>query len=267
MFDTPEFKSYCKSIRRFTLLSTEQECELARLYHQGDTGAGQKIINANLRFVLYISRPYFRGTNNPLEIVQVGNLGLLKALDRFDPDRGVRFTSYAIWWIRATINTFIRKSCKVHTGTLGLAKDLLSLDIHMNRDSPHPDQWVNCITDMMDSEKLFLAHERTGFIEELLHAYLRRLTPRELFILKHRFFIEPPLTYRDIGMKLGISHERVRQLYCWSLDKLRSDMQKHVHTHHIHESIHPPDLEREIHILTRRTRNTQEPSHALMSLG
>jgi len=123
-YDYQELQIYRRKIMQYSILTHDQEYELAKKYQTGDQEAGQRIIHANLRFVVKVSRKYFNSGHNCLEIIQEGNLGLIKALTRFDPDRGIPFIYYAVWWVEATIKSFIHKSGKVHTGSLGHAKDL-----------------------------------------------------------------------------------------------------------------------------------------------
>ena len=125
-YPSSDFENYTRKIKDYSLLTPEEELDLARRYRQGDIEAGKKIITSNLRFVVKIAQPYFHLGYGPLEIVQEGNMGLVKALTRFDPDMGVRFICYAIWWIKAYIKNFIHKSYQVHTGRLTHAKGLVS---------------------------------------------------------------------------------------------------------------------------------------------
>lgn len=94
---------YFREIRRTDLLSREEELALARRVRRGDRAAHDHLIQANLRFVVSVARTYV-GRGLPLaDLVNEGNVGLLKAAERFDETRGHRFISYAVWWIRQTI--------------------------------------------------------------------------------------------------------------------------------------------------------------------
>ena len=93
---------YLAEIRRHATLSREEERELALRYkEQGDQMAGYQLVLANLRLVVMIAREYQRTSQNMLDLIQEGNMGLLEAVKQFDPYRGVRFPSYAVYWIRA----------------------------------------------------------------------------------------------------------------------------------------------------------------------
>ena len=103
--------AYLQRIDRFPLLSPEKERELAlRWKRDHDPETGHKLVLANLRFVVKIAFEYRPYGIRLLDLIQEGNLGLLVAVERFDPDRNVRLTTYAVWWIRAYIQEFIRRS-------------------------------------------------------------------------------------------------------------------------------------------------------------
>ena len=101
---------YLRELRRISLLNREEELSCARKMVQGDAKAKQRLIQANLRFVVLVAKQYCnRGV--PLEdLINEGNIGLIEAAEHFDPDRGIHFVSYAIWWIRQAILKAIREN-------------------------------------------------------------------------------------------------------------------------------------------------------------
>jgi RNA polymerase sigma-32 factor len=110
---------YLAEIRRIPILSREEEHELAVQWtKKGDRQAAWKLVTANLRLVVMIARDYQRAVHNLLDLVQEGNVGLLEAVKQFDPYRGVRFPSYAVWWVRAYIIRYIMNNWRmVKVGT------------------------------------------------------------------------------------------------------------------------------------------------------
>jgi RNA polymerase sigma-32 factor len=99
---------YLSEIRRFPLLNREDEHQLAVQYKEyGDVEAAYKLVTSNLRLVVMIAREYQRAFKNLLDLIQEGNMGLMEAVKNFDPYRGVRFPSYAVWWIRAYMIRYI----------------------------------------------------------------------------------------------------------------------------------------------------------------
>jgi len=100
--------AYIQETRRYPLLSREEEHELAvKLVEEGDAAAARRLIEANLRLVVKISYEYRRAHRNLLDLIQEGNIGLMQAVRKYDPYRGVKLSSYAAWWIRAYILKFI----------------------------------------------------------------------------------------------------------------------------------------------------------------
>ena len=110
---------YLAEIRRIPLLSREEEHALAvRWKEHGDREAAVRLVTANLRLVVMIARDYQRAVHNLLDLVQEGNVGLLEAVKNFDPYRGVRFPSYAVWWIRAYVIRYVMNNWRlVKVGT------------------------------------------------------------------------------------------------------------------------------------------------------
>lgn len=99
---------YLGEIRRYALLDPEEEREVAlRYYEGGDASAAERLVTANLRLVVKIAFQYHRQWSNVLDLIQEGNVGLVEALSRYDPYRGIRFSSYAQYWIRAMILRFL----------------------------------------------------------------------------------------------------------------------------------------------------------------
>jgi len=117
---------YLNLISSYPLLSPEEEQRLAILYHEhGDEEARKRLITSNLRFVVKVALEYRGYGMKLLDLIQEGNLGLIVALKHFDPYKGYRFISYAIWWIRAYIQNYIMKSWSlVKVGTTQAQKKL-----------------------------------------------------------------------------------------------------------------------------------------------
>ncbi len=117
---------YIAQIKQFELLSRDEEYQLATRYReQGSLEAAQRLICANLRFVVKIAHEYRGYGLKLLDLIQEGNIGLMMALRKFEPQRGLKFITYAVWWIRAYINNFIMKNWSlVKIGTTQAQKKL-----------------------------------------------------------------------------------------------------------------------------------------------
>lgn len=109
-----DLNAYIQNVYSIPILTLEEEQSLARAYHDdGDLDAARQMILAHLRFVVHISRSY-SGYGLPLgDLIQEGNVGLMKAVKRFDPDRGVRLVSFAVHWIKAEIHEFILRNWRI----------------------------------------------------------------------------------------------------------------------------------------------------------
>ena len=105
---------YLAEIRRFPLLSREEEVEVAKRYHEThDPQAALTLVTANLRLVVKIAHEFARASRNLLDLIQEGNIGLMEAIKSFDPYRGIRFPSYAVWWIRAYIIRYLMNNWRL----------------------------------------------------------------------------------------------------------------------------------------------------------
>jgi RNA polymerase sigma factor (sigma-70 family) len=101
--ETDTLGRYLQEIGRYALLSAKQEKELARQIAQGDKAALQHLVEANLRLVVRVAKRYANGSTELLDLIQEGNIGLMRAAEKFDAARGCRFSTYATWWIHRAV--------------------------------------------------------------------------------------------------------------------------------------------------------------------
>ena len=191
-------------------LSREAELEAAREAVRGVAGARNRIVVANLGMVFAIVREYgrWRSGSDFDDLVQEGVLGLMRALDRFDPERGVRFMSYAAWWVRSYVVKSIsemiseeRPSIDEEDGEgLSILRTLASSD-------RRPDEVY---------ERVELAESLCSLLDSV------EFTKRERLLLYARLYTSDPRTLSEIGSELGISRERVLQVENVLKKRLRS---------------------------------------------
>lgn len=106
--------AYVQSVNQFSMLSAEAEKELAeRLFHEGDLEAAKKLVMSHLRFVVYIAKSYAGYGLAQADLIQEGNIGLMKAVKRFDPSVGVRLVSFAVHWIKAEIHEYVIRNWRM----------------------------------------------------------------------------------------------------------------------------------------------------------
>lgn len=217
------FERYLRDIGRERLLSREEEVELARRARAGDEVARRRLVSANLRFVVSVAKRY-RGRGLSLaDLVNEGNLGLLRAAERFDETRGVRFVSYAVWWVRQSILQAIARDA----GPSDEAGPLERLSL----DEPLDPEAGATLEEVVPDERAVSpdarAHEEA--LRHAVDASLMALPEREQLVLRLYFGLdgEPPLALAEIGRRLGVSRERARQIKDRALVLLRAGAGRH----------------------------------------
>jgi RNA polymerase primary sigma factor len=261
---------YLQEIGRIPLLTAEEEVILARRIREGDSAALEKMVNGNLRFVVSVAKQ-FQGSALPLgDLINEGNLGLVKAATRFDETRGFKFISYAVWWIRQAIMQAIAEQSRViriplnRVGSLNrLNRTFASLEQKFQRE-PSQDELAEVLQmeleEVVDTALMGTRHvsldapfvhgeehslidtlkEETGETPDasLMHTSLQNDLRRSLSTLKQRQseVIElyyglnghPPLSLQDIGFKLNLTQERVRQIKEQGISRLRDTSKSNV---------------------------------------
>jgi RNA polymerase primary sigma factor len=120
-------KRYLQEIAQFSLLTPQQEVELAKKIKKGDTAARERMINANLRLVVTIARDYANLGLPLLDLISEGNIGLTKAVERFDPTKGAKLSTYAMWWIKQSIKRALANQSKTIRLPVHLADKLAKM--------------------------------------------------------------------------------------------------------------------------------------------
>lgn len=143
---------YLKEIGVSPLLSAEEEVHFGRLVKKGDKAARNRMIESNLRLVVKIARRYYNRGMEFSDLIEEGNLGLLRAVEKFDPERGFRFSTYATWWIRQTIERAIMNQTRT-----------IRLPIHVVR------ELNSCLTASKELRKTQEREPTSGEIAEVLH--------------------------------------------------------------------------------------------------
>jgi RNA polymerase sigma-32 factor len=242
-------------------LDADRERALAKRFRGGDRRAGEILVQASLPFVVKIAHEYRRWGTPMEDIIQQGNIGLLKAAARFDPDRKCRLITYAAYWIRAEIREYVvrgyrmvrigstkneRRALRLYRTTReGDARALAEasgmtyeraerllpvLTAHdVSLDQARPDTQVTPLERMASNdpspEDLACAHDLRDRARSAVDGLLRELTPRERLIARSRWLRDAPITLEALGVKLGVSKERVRQLEDRIAGKLKARLE------------------------------------------
>jgi RNA polymerase sigma-32 factor len=213
---------YTAEISRYPLLTREREKALAERYrNHGDFAAAHQLVVANLRFVVKVAHEYRGYHLNLLDLIQEGNIGLMLAIRKFDPRKGFRLISYAVWWIRAQIHNFIMRSWSLVKLGSGHVRRKLFFKQRPARDSSldapvwerESETWLDQLNSPGPSqEDQMLAVEERQLIRGLVSNAMRRLNRRERYIVRKRLMTDEPRTLQQIGRHFQVSREYIRQI-------------------------------------------------------
>ncbi len=247
---------YFKDVRKSVILTPDEEVELAKKIKKGDTKSIDKLVKANLKFVISIAKDY-QNQGLPLsDLISEGNYGLIKAANRFDHKRGFRFISYAVWWVRQSILQSLNDNARM----VRLPANIINKLSYLNKEIAkfeHANEREPIYGEIFDKDKEVMTmlhfpkcvslnetiHEDGDELIELipcedeednmeinskvkdeLNRTLDALDEREKEIIECYFGINKnhePMTLEAIGEKYGLTKERIRQIKEKAIRKLR----------------------------------------------
>ena len=239
-------RMYLKEIGKVNLLTPEEEVELAQRMADGDEEAKKRMAEANLRLVVSIAKRYVGRGMLFLDLIQEGNLGLIKAVEKFNYQKGYKFSTYATWWIRQAITRAIADQARtiripVHmvetiNKVIRVSRQLLQElghdpspeEIAEEMDmpvTPIGEEEDSRLGDFIEDEAASEPAEAASFtlLKEQLMEVLDTLTPREKKVLELRFGILDgrTRTLEEVGREFNVTRERIRQIEAKALRKLR----------------------------------------------
>lgn len=259
---------YLSELSKIDVLTQEEEIRLAKEVKTGDQQALDKLVRANLRFVVSVAKQYENNTLSVSDLINEGNIGLIRAAQKFDPDRGFKFISYAVWWIRQSIMlalseksrivrlpaTRVNTISRIRQATDFLAQtlqrkptheevaDFMEIDKaevqeHMENGNRH----YSLDAPMGDSDGEnaslldVLSGEQSQYQDEnentgTLDRFLSQLPDREKTVVKmfYGIGIYDAMGMEDIAELLGLSKERVRQIKTKALKKLQKSKRRNM---------------------------------------
>ncbi len=257
---------YLSEIGISPLLSAEEEVYYARLAQRGDRKARQRMIESNLRLVVKIARHYLNRGLALLDLIEEGNLGLIHAVEKFDPERGFRFSTYATWWIRQTIeralmnqtrtvrlpihivkqiNSYVRASrslaqrldhepsmeevARVLQKSASEVEHMMSLyerEVSIDSAGARDRTLLDTLPDetWSDPSDILQDAEVSAHIDE----WLLELSEKQREVVEFRFGLHghDAATLEEVGDRIGVTRERVRQIQVEALQRLRFVMER-----------------------------------------
>jgi RNA polymerase nonessential primary-like sigma factor len=254
---------YLGEIGYAPLLSAEEEIYFARRALKGEEAARKRMIVSNLRLVVKIARRYNNRGLALLDLIEEGNLGLIRAVEKFDPERGFRFSTYATWWIRQTIERAIMNQTRTIRLPIHIVKELnvylraarelaqkldheptaeeiaLALEkpvkdvtkmLRLNEritsvDTPLGNENDKALLDVLSDQSHHGPEDelQDNNVRSNIVSWLEDLNPKQREVLARRFGLlgYEPSTLEDVGIEIGLTRERVRQIQVEALRKLK----------------------------------------------
>ena len=252
---------YLREINQITLLSREEEQKYARDAAKGNTAARNKLINANLRFVVNVAKKY-QGQGLPLEdLISEGNIGLLNAIERYDVEKGYHFISYAVWWIRQAILKAICEKSRMIRLPLNRVNELVQIEKArqyvqegeseikevarlLDMDPDHVEELLAISRDMVSLENPLYDEKDSSTLGDFIEAanyrapdaqamdsalqddidtVLGNLDKKEAEVIRSRYGLgnRTPLSLKEIGERFNLTKERIRQIEKTAIKRLQ----------------------------------------------
>jgi len=257
---------YLSEIGISPLLTADEEKHYSRLAQSGDEAARHRMIESNLRLVVKIARRYLNRGLPLLDLIEEGNLGLIHAVEKFDPERGFRFSTYATWWIRQTIERAIMNQSGTVRMPIHVIKDINSclraarnLRQEFDREPTFAEIATSMEREVADIERLMALHNRVTIralgaddnaapvdrlqakrdsepprcaqkdkVRIMVDRWVSQLDDKQRAVVDRRFGLHGHrrATLEQIGAEIGVTRERVRQIQIDALKNLKVMMEK-----------------------------------------
>ncbi|EIJ43286.1 RNA polymerase sigma factor RpoS [Beggiatoa alba B18LD] len=266
--DRDATRIYLNEIGFSALLTPQQEVDYARRAQKGDMDARRMMIVANLRLVVKIARRYMNRGLALLDLIEEGNLGLIRAVEKFDPERGFRFSTYATWWIKQTIDRALMNQTRTIRLPIHVVKELniylraaRQLSQKLDREPTPEDVAHELDRPLEDVKRMLGLNERITSVDtprandsekslldtipdeqnpdpsvllqdadmlKHIELWLSQLNEKQRRVVERRFGLDGDevATLEQVGLEIGITRERVRQIQLEALKRLREILEK-----------------------------------------
>jgi RNA polymerase primary sigma factor len=205
--------SYLKGLGGQKTLTREEEYELSRRARKGDEGARQLLATSNLAFVVAVAKKFANRGARLDDLIQEGNVGLMKAIEHFDPKKNVRFATYAVWWIRAYITRYLKDNRSQVRGGESERPVMTDFSLDASLDEEGETTFLDRLEDGGPSpQEQYIHREQDTEVQEALAKVKKRIGDLGWDILQERLTQDKPRTLEELGARWGVSRERVRQV-------------------------------------------------------
>jgi len=245
---------YMQQIKQFPILSQEEESKLVEDWlKKADIKAAHQLVTSHLRLVVKIALK-FRGYGLPMmDVISEGNIGLMKAVKKFNPEKGNRLSTYAMWWIKACIQDYILKSWsmlkissgilqkKLFSNAIALKKNIRDAGFEVEEEDSilensyhvaslnqklgdeREDELIDVVSDNAQNQEDLMADKQEKNLQlGILRNAIQRLDDREQDIIHQRKLSETPVTLDVLSKKYNVSSERIRQIEEAAMQKIRN---------------------------------------------
>jgi RNA polymerase primary sigma factor len=212
-FPRENIAPYLRQMGSRPQLTREQEYALARRARKGDERARETLAVCNLAFVVSVAKKFAHRGARLDDLVQEGNVGLMKAIEHFDPKKNVRFATYAVWWIRAYITRYLKDNRSQVRGGESERGSMVDFSLDVTIDEEGETTFLERLEEpSAGPQDTFIGKEQDEEVQAALAKVKKRIGDLGWDIVQERLTQDKPRTLEELGQRWGVSRERVRQV-------------------------------------------------------
>jgi RNA polymerase primary sigma factor len=212
-FPRENIAPYLRQMGSRPQLTREEEYALARRARKGDERARETLATSNLAFVVSVAKKFAHRGARLDDLVQEGNVGLMKAIEHFDPKKNVRFATYAVWWIRAYITRYLKDNRSQVRGGESERGSMVDFSLDVTIDEDGETTFLERLEEpSAGPQESFIGKEQDDEVQAALAKVKKRIGDLGWDIVQERLTQDKPRTLEELGQRWGVSRERVRQV-------------------------------------------------------